>query len=84
MPIEINKDLPTPPPATGRPRIYPFPTMEVGDSFAVPLTGIIRKSEDVATDRLRCAAVFYARKHGCKFTVRSDRENGVVRCWRVS
>lgn len=84
MTIKIDKDLPTPPPATGRPRIYPFPIMEVGDSFAVPLMGWIRRAEDVASDRLRCAAVFYARKHGCKFTVRIDRENGVVRCWRVA
>lgn len=84
MTIKIDKGMPAPPPATGRPRIYPFPTMGVGDSFAVPLTGIIRKSEDIATDRLRCAAVFYARKNGGQFTVRSDRENGVVRCWRVA
>lgn len=79
----IETDLPPPIPSNGRPFKYPFPIMNVGDSFAVPLTGVIRKSEDVATDRLRCAAMSYARKHGCKFTVRLDRENGVARCWRI-
>lgn len=84
MNIKIDRGVPAPPPANGRPRIYPFPSMEVGDSFAVPLLGVIRKHEDLAVDRVRNAAVFYSRNHGGKFTVRIDRENGVVRCWRVA
>ena len=41
----IDKDVPPPIPSNGRPFKYPFPIMEVGDSFAIPLTGSMRKSE---------------------------------------
>jgi hypothetical protein len=83
--IKIDKDIPTPRPAEGRPRKYPFPDMVVGDSFAVPLAG-----EGHAQERRpsRCQAArqrhpLHARVHGGKFTVRTDREAGVARCWRT-
>jgi hypothetical protein len=82
--IKIDKDIPTPRPAEGRPRKYPFPDMVVGDSFAVPLAGKdTLKSEDLAAVRLRASAIRYTRVHGGKFTVRTDREAGVARCWRT-
>lgn len=83
MHTPIDKHVPTPPPSNGRPRKYPFPDMVVGDSFAVPLAGETRDGEDHAAVKLRCAAIRYARVHGGKFTVRTDREAGVARCWRV-
>lgn len=84
MNIEIDKDLPPPPPTEGRPRKYPFPDMAVGDSFAVALSDANNhKGENVAAIRLRCSAIRYARVHGGKFTVRTDRQAGEARCWRV-
>ena len=84
MNIEINKDLPPPPPTEGRPFKYPFPNMAVGDSFAVPLGHENNaKGESMAAVRLRSSAIRYARTHGGKFTVRTDREAGEARCWRV-
>jgi hypothetical protein len=55
----------------------------VGDSFAVPLAGETYEGENMAAVRLRSSAIRYARTHGGKFTVRTDREVGEVRCWRV-
>ena len=84
MPAPIDKHLPTPPPADGRPRKYPFPDMAPGDSFAVPLAGEdTHKSEDLTAVRLRASAIRYARMNGGKFTVRTDRQAGEARCWRV-
>lgn len=84
MAIKIDKDLTPPELITGRPRKYPFPDMAVGDSFAVPLIGKnTTKGEDHAAVKLRSSAIRYARIEGGKFTVRTDREVGEVRCWRV-
>lgn len=84
MDIEINRDLPPPPPTEGRPRKYPFPDMAVGDSFTMPLSGAnTLRGEDHTAHRLRSSAMRYARLHGGKFTVRTDREADVARCWRT-
>lgn len=84
MTAPIDKHLPTPPPTKGgRPRKYPFPGMEVGDSFAMPLAGEMRDGEDHAAVKLRSAVTQHTRKYGGKFTIRTDRKNGVARCWRV-
>ena len=82
--MQIEKGIPFPRPTGGAPRKYPFPDMEVGDSFAVPMEGVMgNKGMDIAADRVRCAACNYARPNGVKFIVRTIREDGVVRCWRV-
>lgn len=84
MTIEIEKDAPPPSPSLGgRPFKYPFLDMEVGDRFAIPLAGERRKDEDAAAARLRAAASRHSRFHGGRFSIRTDREAGVVRCWRV-
>ena len=83
MTIEIDKDVPPPIPSNGRPFKYPFPAMHVGDSFAVPLSGVRRDNEDLATSRLRSAANRHSRYHGGKFSIRTDKETNVARCWRV-
>lgn len=66
---------------------YPWADMEVGDSFALPLTG-----ERWATLRLDKAAVRISRAANAwvtrhqsarKFSVRTLEKEGVVRCWRV-
>ncbi len=53
---------------------YPFPDMEIGDSFCVP--GDRRNT-------LSVAASLYGKRNGLKFTV-SCQGDGRVRCWRVS
>lgn len=79
MTFKISNKLPIPKMIVGRPRIYPFPDMEVGDNFAVPI-----QPDDKTNGRLlRCAARAYSCKYGGKFTVRIERSKKVIRCWRV-
>ncbi len=62
--------------------IYPFPFMEVGDSFFVPNDGLsfYRRSELILTS----ARSFNTRRCGTMvFATRRDHENNGVRCWRV-
>ena len=84
MTIEIDKDVPPPIPSNGRPFKYPFPTMHVGDSFSLPLANQKhKKGGDLTVCVLRAAACSYGRKYNMKFTVRTVRDEGVARCWRV-
>lgn len=90
MTIQIEKGIPIPPAATGTgggpaPR-YPFRNMEVGDSFTVPLTGRIshHNKSDIARVRVAAAAASVQKNSTLRFTTRVDREQGVVRCWRVA
>lgn len=83
--ITIDRNTPLPFVRKGRPCKYPFAELQVGDSFAVPLAGSIMLGKgDVAVGRISAAAVAYARRYGGKFTVRTDRENNVARCWRLA
>lgn len=85
MQITIDKDVPIPTGGKGRPSEYPFDQMEVGDSFAIPLTGEHNKSgQDLSASRLTSAARHRAVRLGFKFTVRTDKEAGVARAWRVA
>ena len=64
---------------------YPLAHMEVGDSFKVPLSGELNtRGVDRAFARVANAAQQQKRSHGTRFTLRLDRENSCVRCWRVS
>lgn len=83
MTFEIDKTQPIPKNTKGRPRIYPFMEMEVGDSFVVPLTDELLCGENRNARLLRSAATAYTRKFGGKFTVRIERAKNVTRCWRV-
>ena len=82
--FEIEKNISIPILAqTGALRLYPLNTMEVGDSFFVPVTSRI----DV--DRIQSSIMGTARTGrygGKKFTTRQikdeDRISG-VRCWRI-
>lgn len=84
--IKIEKGIPIPPPSNGgRAPKYPFEGMEIGDSFTIPLTGIMHeKGGDMAFNRVKGAAVRWMNKHGGEYRVRTRREEGVVRCWRVA
>lgn len=57
----------------GRPTVYPFPQMEVGDSFLVPF-------EKVAS--ARACASYHAKKTKRKFTVKENKNT--ARIWRVA
>lgn len=86
--ISINKGVP-PPIGAGTPgrSIYPFGEMEVGDSFAVPLSGEKSKGgNDKVTDRISSAVSAFKKRadRGLKFSVHTDRSEGVVRCWRMA
>jgi hypothetical protein len=69
----ITKGIDVPKVAPGAKWKYPFNKMEVGDSFEVD-----SKAEH---QKVRVAALSYARKHNNKFTVR--KWNDKWRCWRI-
>ena len=82
--IHIEKDVPPPERKTGRPPKYPFMKMEVGDSFTLPLAGTLtNKGSDTVTQRLRSATENHTKKYGRKFMLRTLKDEGVVRCWRI-
>ena len=91
MTYAIDKKVPLPRAKSGLNRAchkYPFDVMEKGDSFAVPLSGEITTAGknapyDKALVRVRSAASNFSRRRGRKFTVRTLKDEGVVRCWRV-
>lgn len=83
--MQIEKGVPLPEFTVGAPRKYPFPDMEVGDSFTVPLEGKQgARGLDRAAEKVRSAACNFSRRCGWKFIIRTDRAAGLARCWRVS
>lgn len=71
--IKIDKGVPIPPAKRGVGiRKYPFPDMEVGDSFFTE-----SKQETVGS-----SVTIYARFNNVKFATRS--ENGGTRVWRIA
>ena len=86
--LQIEKGVPMPAPARGgRKGIYPFAAMAVGDSFAVPLKGeCSSQGHDKAMATVARCASSWSRRHDYvhKFSVRTVRDEGVVRCWRVA
>ena len=71
---EIESDIPAPEPdLVGRPYVYPFARMKVGDSFEV---------EGKACTSARSSASRYAKKHGVKFLSHKTGE-AKLRIWRV-
>ena len=87
MQITIEKNVPLP-----KPRMrsgvtaYPFPQMEVGDSFAMPRErGYTLTGSDKTQNTLSACARNYAKKHNpnARFSVRLIDEN-TVRVWRVA
>jgi hypothetical protein len=64
----INKNVPMP-------VRWPFPNMQVGDSFAIP--------PDVLSTTVSVAATRFGKKNGMKFTVRKMPDK-TFRCWRLT
>ncbi len=69
----IEKNIPLAAKAGGRPRVYPFPQMKVGDSFYV--------NGGKTTGAVSAAACYHAKNRGGKFAVREEGKG--VRCWRI-
>lgn len=65
----VEKGVPMPPPTKG---IYPFGSMEVGDSFEAKAT----------RGAVSAAASDYGKRHGLKFSVRQI--DGTIRVWRIA
>lgn len=73
--IEICKGVPLPPGGgKGRPSLYPFREMEVGDSFVFP--------SGTPAENARTAAAWAGKRQGRKFCVRKIPEG--IACWRVA
>lgn len=72
----VDKGIPVPAKAAGRPSVYPFATMEIGDSFFVP--GDSRK----LVNSLARTAHYHAQKSGKKFATRMA--DGGARVWRIA
>ena len=68
--FHIDKKVPIPDKMGGRPRIYPFGAMAVGDSFFVP-------GQSTANNSASKSAAAHGRAHNKKFTARTVTENGV-------
>ncbi len=82
---KIEKGVPLPKPRRRRSGSFPFDGMEIGDSFAVPIAGERYPSgSDKAQASLSVAARKYGKERGKAFAVRIIRNEGIVRCWRVS
>lgn len=83
---QIEKEKKPIPPISSRQRKYPFKIMEIGDSFSVPLSARSDRP-DRAADLIKVSILGSARRKrfpdGRLFCVRTEKEEGVVRCWRI-
>ena len=75
--IKIEKGVPAPSLAHGNQK-FPFPLLEVGDSFFVGTSNRTARAERI---RLYDAARAWSQRHEGKMLVR--RVDGGVRVWRV-
>ena len=74
---EITSDVPMPTASK-----YPFGTMQIGDSFAVPVPPGADAGAHAAALRSRCFS--WGKKNGLKFTVRLYDARTAARVWRVA
>lgn len=75
--MQIEKNIPLPPRAydkAGRNARYPFPDMEIGDSFILKLSA--KRSV------ISCLMIYHSRKRGTKYASRRLPEG--LRVWRVA
>jgi len=73
---EVEKDIPIPVHIPKGSR-YPFSKMEVGDSFKVPYAKNVGSTISGGAGHFRRVHPEY------KFVIRTLKEEGIVRCWRV-
>ena len=79
--LEVHSNVPLPP-AVGRPRLYPFPAMDVGSAFYVP---VANKDElPKVAYRLYFAVQNYRRDHGRHLRYSVRRLGDRVGVYRVA
>lgn len=84
--IKVDRDVPLPPGRVRRGVIYPFATMQPGDSFAVPCGD---EEPDAVVDRVKASASYHRRNNkDFSYVVRAVVEKDTegkdqqrVRCW---
>jgi hypothetical protein len=81
MPVEFNveRGVPIPPKGYGK-NIYPWRSMETGDSFMVPCPAISKETERLFNTLTKCANN-HRLKTGKRFTMRRVMEG--IRVWRT-
>lgn len=91
--ITVDKNFPVPENAgnKGRPAVYPWKEMEVGDSFFVPLDMMNKVKKNKSINQLRGqlanTAYRYGQRHQSRFATRKEgtdrnKKQG-VRIWRI-
>ena len=70
--MKIAKNIPIPEGGKGRPLVYPFGNMEIGDSVYVDG----RKKASI-----QAACRGYGKRHNMRFTTRAEKSG--LRVWRV-
>lgn len=78
--MEKNKDKEPIPPRRYRDAVYPFKTMDVGDSFDVFI--IDKASIRSVTSRVSSACANFAKRNSVKFTIRKMADK-FIRVWRI-
>lgn len=77
----IDKNVPVPVPARGRPRIYPWATMKPGDSFYLGAGTLKRRI--TLQKSVRATGAQWFRRHRPEYTITSSRDAKGVRFWLV-
>lgn len=80
--FKIDKDVPHDGRGAAKENFFPFPDMQVGDSFFMPFGLSTPRGTPITAQTLGSAAVSFARKHGRKFSTRTV--DGGIRCWRIA
>jgi len=74
----IDKDVPFTWTLTRNQSKYPYPDMQIGDSFFVPC--------NKQNSRVSATSSQYWKNNKCKFATRQIKENWILvwyRCWRI-
>lgn len=79
----IEKGIPVPAVASGRPATYPLGTMDVGDSFFVALSGG-KKRRDLQSSVARAAKAHEGKKFATRKDVSPDGGTDGIRVWRTA
>jgi hypothetical protein len=85
----IEKNIPTPNPTRNGIAFYKYPffTMNVGDSFAVPVDPTTTLNYSRVANRV-AIAIYNQKKrsnnNNMKFCYRTDKVNRVIRVWRTA
>lgn len=80
--FKIEKDVPHDGRGSARQNFFPFPDMEVGDSFFMQFGLTTPRGTPISASILSSAATSYGRANNRKFSTRTV--DGGIRCWRIA